>query len=184
MTPPNVGNFIPVVITVCDNNNCVASTLVLEVLLRAELEIEDIVVDSDRLLAGEVITIAVFVRNSGDIEASIVSVRCEVNGVLISVQSLNLLEPNELRSVLCDWKVPQAETAIIQVELDRSNEVSESNETNNIQIKVVEISLPSTSASSDSIDISSSTVWIITIIGVLAIVGLFTAFAPKKIRKV
>ena len=60
----------------------------------------------------------------------------------------------------------------------------ESNETNNIQIKVVEISLPSTSASSDSIDISSSTVWIITIIGVLAIVGLFTAFAPKKIRKV
>ena len=184
VTPPNVGNFIPVVITVCDDSNCVASTLVLEVLLRAELEIEDIVVDSDRLVAGEVITIAVFVRNSGDVEASIVSVRCEVNGILISVQSLNLLEPNELRSVVCDWKVPQAETAIIQVELDRSNEVSESNETNNVQVKVVEISLPSSTASSDSIDISSSTVWIFTIIGVLAIVGLFTAFAPKKIRKV
>lgn len=184
VTPPNVGTFIPVIITVCDDNNCVDRTLGLEVLLRAELEIEDIVVDSDKLLAGEVITIAVFVRNSGDVEASLVSVRCEVNGILISVQSLNLLEPNELRSVVCDWKVPQAETAIIQVELDRSDEILESNETNNIQVKVVEINNPSSSGSSDSIDISSSSIWILTIIGVLAIVGLFTAFAPKKIRKV
>ena len=46
-------------ITVCDDSNCVANALVLEVLLHAELEIEDIVVDSDRLVAGEVITIAV-----------------------------------------------------------------------------------------------------------------------------
>ena len=72
------------------------------------------------------------VRNNGQADASMISVRCEMNTELIAIATIPLLEPGELGEVTCDWAIPEEPgTVQIRAMVDRGLEIDEGDETNN-----------------------------------------------------
>ena len=96
VSPPTTSSSTPIVVTVCDQTSCVNQTLVLEVLTLAELYIEDIVVDSSKIFEGDVVPVRIYVRNSGNSEASLISVRCQSGDTLVGIKSIVMLKSGEL----------------------------------------------------------------------------------------
>ena len=158
----------------------------LEVMALPDLIIETIDAGDDAILAGDVAAVRVFVRNNGQADASMISVRCEMNSELVAIGTLPILRPGELGSVTCDWGVPE-QTGVIQFSavVDRGLEIDEGDETNNEAAIAVEIEASPSSAddSSSSIEMSDGAFYGLTVIGLLAILGAFAFFAPAKIRK-
>ena len=183
VNPPSLSSSVPIIVTLCDQSSCVNRTMLLEVLTLAELSIEQIMITQESVREGDLVGVRVYVRNSGQQEASGISVRCQNGNNLISIRSISILQPGELGGVTCDWLVSQSGLNTISVEVDRANEVSEGDENNNIQSVSVEV-LDSNSDKTSSIEsIESTTVWIATFIGLAIIIGLFTVLAPGKIKK-
>ena len=183
---PSAGLIVPVEVNICDQNTCVQRILDLEVQSLADLEVEDIIISQDEVFQEDLLPIRVYVRNSGDVEASLVSVRCQNGNELIDLETISILQPGELGVVTCEWQVPEEiYNANITVELDRGGIIPEGNETNNIKSILIDIKEKAEQDSSSSkFDVSSSTVWLITIIVLILIVGLFRFVAPPKIRKI
>lgn len=183
---PSAGLIVPVEVNLCDQNTCVQRILDLEVQSLADLEIEEILISQDEVYQQDIVPIRVYVRNSGDAEASLVSVRCQQGNDLIDLETISILQPGELAVVTCDWQVPEEIFyANITVELDRGELIPEGDETNNINTISIEIrEKVDSDSSSSSFDISSSTVWITTIIILVLLVGMFRFIAPPKIRKI
>ena len=186
VSAPSAGLIVPVEVNLCDQNTCVQRILDLEVQSLADLEVEDILISQDEIYQNDLLPIRVYVRNNGDAEASLVSVRCQNGNELIDLETISILQPGELGVVTCEWQVPEdIYSANITVELDRGGVITEGNETNNIQSISIEINEKADSDStSSSFDISSSTVWLITILVLILIIGLFKFAAPPKIRKI
>ena len=186
VSAPSAGLIVPVEVNLCDQNSCVQRILDLEVQSLADLEVEDILISQDEIYQNDLLPIRVYVRNNGDAEASLVSVRCQNGNELIDLETISILQPGELGVVTCEWQVPEdIYSANITVELDRGGVITEGNETNNIQSISIEIIEKAESDSTSSgFDISSSTVWLITIIVLILIIGLFKFAAPPKIRKI
>ena len=186
VSAPSAGLIVPVEVNLCDQNSCVQRILDLEVQSLADLEVEDILISQDEIYQNDLLPIRVYVRNSGDAEASLVSVRCQNGNELIDLETISILQPGELGVVTCEWQVPEdIYSANITVELDRGGVITEGNETNNIQsISIEIIEKAESDSTSSSFDISSSTVWLITIIVLILIIGLFKFAAPPKIRKI
>ncbi len=183
VTPPETMSAVPVVVSVCDQTTCVNQTLVLEVISLAELSIEELLIDASEPREGDVIPVRIYVRNSGNSEASLVSVRCQSGANLVAIKSIPLLQPGELGVVTCDWMPNEPGTQTITVELDRANGILESNEANNVQITTVEIGAALPDESSSEASISTITLWSITVIAVVLLITAFLLFAPKKIKK-
>ena len=186
ITAPSAGLIVPVEVNLCDQSTCVQRILDLEVQSLADLEIEDIIISQDEVFQQDIVPVRIYVRNSGDAEASLVSVRCQQGNELIDLQTISILQPGDLGVVTCDWQVPEDlfETNIT-VELDRGETIPEGNETNNIKSISVEINEKVESdSSSSSFDFSGSTVWITVIILIVLLVGMFRLLAPPKIRKI
>ena len=183
VTPPSLSSSMPVIVTLCDQSSCVNRTMLLEVLTLAELSIEQIVITPENIREGDLVEVRVYVRNSGQEEASSISVRCQSGNNLIGIQSISILMPGQLGVVTCDWLVSESGSKIISVEVDRANEVSEGDENNNIQSVSVEVLDSNSDTTSSSDSIKATTVWIATFIGLAVIIGLFTVLAPGKIKK-
>ena len=183
LSPPETASSVPVLVTVCDQTSCVNQTLVLEVITLAELSIEEMIIDATDIREGDVVPVRVYVRNSGNSEASLISIRCQSDANLVAIKSIPLLQPGELGVVTCDWTPSEQGSQTISVELDRANIILESDEDNNIQIATVEVSAAQAVDSSSRADISTSTLWIITLITIAVLIVSFTIFAPKKIKK-
>ena len=183
VTPPSLSSSMPVIVTLCDQSSCVNRTMLLEVLTLAELSIEQIVITPENIHEGDLVEVRVYVRNSGQEEASSISVRCQSGNNLISIQSISILMPGQLGVVTCDWLVFESGSKTISVEVDRANEVSEGDENNNIQSVSVEVLDSNSDTTSSSDSIKATTVWIATFIGLAVIIGLFTVLAPGKIKK-
>ena len=71
--------FTSVLVTACDESNCVNRVLDLEVRALAELYVEEIRINED-VRAGEIFEVKVFVRNSGQVQATMIGVRCTADG--------------------------------------------------------------------------------------------------------
>ena len=155
----------------------------MEVLTLAELYIEDIVVDSSKIFEGDVVPVRIYVRNSGNSEASLISVRCQSGDTLVGIKSIVMLKSGELGVVTCDWKQTDSGTKSLTVELDRVNEILESDESNNIGTITIEVSQSNSDDSSSNSLISTSTLWIFTFVIIALVIVLFSAFAPGKIKK-
>ena len=183
VSPPTTSSSTPIVVTVCDQTSCVNQTLVLEVLTLAELYIEDIVVDSSKIFEGDVVPVRIYVRNSGNSEASLISVRCQSGDTLVGIKSIVMLKSGELGVVTCDWKQTDSGPKSLTVELDRVNEILESDESNNIGTITIEVSQSNSDDSSSNSLISTSTLWIFTFVIIALVIVLFSAFAPGKIKK-
>jgi hypothetical protein len=185
VVPPTPG-FTSVLISLCDQTSCHERIMDLEVLSLPDLIVEEIDVGSEPIRAGDILSIRVFVRNIGQAEATMISVRCEANSQLIDYDTIPLLQPGSVAYVTFDWQVPENSTQKqLRAVIDRSSEISEGDEDNNdAQIAVsIEASLDNDDTSSDSDRISEGMFWGLTVVALLAIIGAFVFLTPPKIKK-
>lgn len=179
--------FTSVLITACDQTSCSERVLDLEVRALAELFIEEIRVD-DLIPAGEIFEVRVFVRNSGQVTATLVSVRCTADEQSFGSGVIQMLTPGQLGSVSCDMQAPEGdESLLIEAEVDRGTSIDEVDETNNVRTTVVAIGAPleedTSSVEDSSFEVGQMTVYIIAGGSLLLILTVFGMLAPAKIRK-
>lgn len=178
--------FHSVLVSICDQSSCTERVMDLEVMALPDLVIESIDKGDQPIVAGDVASVRVFVRNNGQADASLISVRCEVDTELMAIGTLPILRPGELGVVTCDWGVPE-ESGVVQVRavVDRGLEIDEGDETNNEAGLAVEI-LPrqiDDDPSASGLEIGDGAFYGLTALGLLAIVGAFAFLAPPKIKK-
>jgi len=178
--------FTSVLITACDETSCVERILDLEVRALAELYIEEIRI-SDDVRAGDIFEVKVFVRNSGQVSATMIGVRCSADGQSFGTGTIQLLEPGQMGSVLCDMQAPDGDDSLlIEAEVDRGTNIDEVDETNNVDSEVVAIGAPideTSSSEDDSFMIGQGTIYIIAGVILLLIATVFGVLAPPKIKK-
>ncbi|MEC7722481.1 MAG: CARDB domain-containing protein [Candidatus Thermoplasmatota archaeon] len=188
LTAPTPG-YVSVGVTVCDDTSCTDRTLDLDVRALADLSIDDLAVPSAELEAGNIVDVVVYVRNSGAVTATLVDVRLTADGELIGTGEIPLIEPGGLGVVEFAWKVPEDGDALIRLEaeVDRSATTDERDESNNLDslaVTIVEQEGTTDDGQSAGLELSGLTVVGTTVFVLIAIVGLFAAFAPKRIRKI
>lgn len=187
ITPPTPG-FQSFDITLCDDSNCVSRTVDIEVLALPDLFVESIELDEETLTAGDIVEVSVFVRNSGQAEAGFVSVRIEGDNSMLHIGEIAVIPPGGLGVVSFDWQVPDSDNLVtLSAIVDRSLDIDESDESNNMQrLNVVITPNEGTDTSGDGSSIQiSDTVSIIGTLGlVILLVGLYALFAPAKIKKI
>ena len=188
LTAPTPG-YVAVGVTICDDTSCTDRTLDLDVRALADLSIDDLAAPSAELEAGSIVDVVVYVRNSGAVTATLVDVRLTADGELIGTGEIPLIEPGGLGVVEFAWKVPEDGDALIRLEaeVDRSATTDERDESNNLDslaVTVVEPEETTDDGQSAGLELSGLTVVGTTVFVLIAIVGLFAAFAPKRIRKI
>jgi hypothetical protein len=178
--------FSSVLISLCDQTSCHERILDLEVLALPDLYVEEIDIGTDIIRSGDIVSIRVLVRNIGQAEASMISVRCEANSELIDFETLPSLQPGTVAYVTCDWQVPDDKEQIqIRAVIDRGLEIKEGQEDNNEGLLAVAIepALTSDNLNSNSDQISDSVFVGLTAFAILAIGGAFIFLTPAKIKK-
>ncbi|MGB1589050.1 MAG: CARDB domain-containing protein [Candidatus Poseidoniaceae archaeon] len=182
-----VPGFTSVLVTACDLTNCVEKVLDLEVRALSELFVEEIRIN-DGIRAGDVFDVKVFVRNSGQVTATMVSVRCTADEQTFGSGTIQVLEPGQMGSVICSMKAPEDDSSlIIEAEVDRGTTIDEVDETNNVGTVVIGIGealQQETSSGSEGFDLGSGSIYTLSIVLVIVIIGLFGLLAPSKIKKV
>ena len=179
--------FTSVLVTACDETSCVERILDLEVRALAELFIEEIRIDDD-IRAGDIFEVKVFVRNSGQVSATMIGVRCSADGQSFGTGTIQMLSPGQMGSVICDMQAPNGDDSIIiEAEVDRGTHIDEVDETNNIRSETVAIgeALQETASTEDddSFEVGQTTVYVIAGVVLLMIIALFGFLAPPKIKK-
>ena len=181
-----VPGFTSVLITACDKSNCVERVLDLEVRALSELFVEELRVD-DNIRSGDVFDVKVYVRNSGQVTATMVSVRCTADEQTFGSGIIQVLEPGQLGSVICSMQAPSDDNSlIIAAEVDRGTSIDEVDETNNIATVVIGIGeeLPAdTSDDAQGFGIGQGSIYTLSVVIIIIIAGLFGLLAPAKIKK-
>ena len=181
--------FVSVLVTACDESGCVERILDLEVRALAELFITEIRIDNDNVRAGDIFEVKVFVRNSGQITATMVGVRCSADGQSFGSGTIQVLAPGQLGSVICDMQAPDGDDSVlIEAEVDRGTNIDESDEDNNILTKVIAIGTAiedSTNSQEDAgMEIGQGSIYAISGGVLLLVLALFGLLAPARIKKV
>ncbi|RJU86341.1 MAG: hypothetical protein DWC02_04505 [Candidatus Poseidoniales archaeon] len=189
VTAPNVG-LTTILVTACDESSCSERVLELEVRALAELVIESIEID-ETVNSGDIFEVKVYVRNEGQVTASLVGIRCTADGQPIGFGVIEFLMPGQLGSFVCEMQAPDGDDSLlILAEVDRSNNIDEINENNNNDTRIISI-IPAADEDDTSNNQKSSNentnpliVYITSGVVVLVILVLFSSLAPSKIRKV
>ena len=186
ITAPSPG-FTSVLVTACDASNCVDRILDLEVKALPDLTVEEIRSNIPRPLPGDILEIKVMVRNSGQVKAEMISVRCLMDDSTVGIGIIPILNPGELGSISCDMQVPEADSVIrLNAIVDLGGEIDEKNEDNNEAELILATGSPDTKISDnvESFTMPNAVAWGSTIAVILLIITLFALFAPSKIRRV
>ena len=185
VTPPTVG-FHTVLLSVCDQSTCTEREIDLEVMALPDLLIESIDFGTDEITQGDIITMRVLVRNQGQADATMVSVRCQTDQQLIDVQTIAIVQPGELQSVMCDWQVPDdARVLRFSAVVDRGLEIPEGDETNNEIEELVAISERTDSEGDEAQGgLSAQVASIAFVVVAVGILGLIVFLMPPKIKKI
>ena len=191
VTPPSAGEHL---VTVRANDGTSEASIVLSLDARAmpDLLVENLLVmraggELSRLTRGDIVTIEADVRNAGGAEATFVSVRCEVDGESVGSVQLASIDPGGISTARCDWEVDApGEAATIRIQVDRSNDVLESEEDNNLRTVTLVIEDPRSPTLQDEVQSGGSTALITGggILAALAILGGFALITPDRIRKI
>ena len=186
ITAPSPG-FTSVLVTACDASNCVERILDLEVKALPDLIVEEIRSNIVKPLPGDILDIKVMVRNSGQVKAEMISVRCLMDDSTVGIGIIPILNPGELGSISCDMQVPEGDSVIrLSAIVDLGGEIDEKNEDNNDAELILAIGSPNTEISDnvESFTMPNAVAWGSTIAVILLIITLFALFAPSKIRRV
>lgn len=180
--------FTSVLVSLCDQTSCSERILDLEVLSLPDLVIEeiDVIANSNTVRSGDILSIRVLVRNLGQAEANMISVRCEAGSELIDYDTLPQLQPGTVSYVTFDWQVPDGMTQVqLRAIVDRSSEIAEGDESNNEALLAVAIepSLSSESENDETSALADGLFWGSSILVIVAIGVAFVFFMPAKIKK-
>ena len=194
ITAPTPG-YTSVELSLCDEMTCVERVLDLDVRSLPDLRIDSVVVgegsaDGTFVELTEVelssyVTARVYVVNDGFANAEMVTIRCTVNGVVGDIATITTLEPGDMSIATCEFQAP-VEGQLIRVDaiVDGGGLIDESDETNNEGSKNLVLIESSVIADVNSDEaLSSTTIWILSILALAVIIGGFTFLAPAKIRK-
>jgi hypothetical protein len=179
--------FTSILVSACDATNCVERVLDIEVKALPDLIIEEIRVDILTPVPGDIINLKVMVRNSGQVKAEMISVRCLADDITIDIGIIPILNPGELGSVSCDMQVPQGDSVLrLSAIVDLGEEIDEKIEDNNEGELILVIGSADATISDDveSFTLPTAVAWGSTIAVVLLIITLFTLFAPSKIKRI
>ena len=194
ITAPTPG-YTSVELTLCDETTCVERVLDLDVRSLPDLRIDSVVVgegspdgtfvELTEVELGSYVTARVYVANDGFVNAEMVTIRCTVNGVVGDIATITTLEPGAMSIATCEFQAP-VEGQLIRVNaiVDGGEVIDEGDETNNEGSKnlvLIESSVVADVGSDEGL--STTTIWIISIIALVVIIGGFTFLAPAKIRK-
>jgi subtilase family serine protease len=140
----------------------------------------------EALTQGDVVSLRLLVRNAGQADATMVSVRCQANDQLIGVQTVPLIQPGELRAVTCDWQIPNdVEVVRFNAIIDRGFEILEGDEENNEIESLVAINQAQDDGASSQDEGGVSGVlgvgFVLLAVGLLA---LLAYFMPAKVKKI
>jgi subtilase family serine protease len=144
---------------------------------------------TELVFAGDIIDIKVMVRNSGQVSATMITVRCLADDQTISTGTIPVLMPGELGSVICDWQAPVDDSSVLlEAIVDRGTQIDESNEDNNQDSIVIAIGEavqePVISDGTSSFQVSQTTLLLGAGAVLLLILTIFGLFAPAKIKKI
>jgi hypothetical protein len=194
ITAPTPG-YTSVELTLCDETTCVARVLDLDVRSLPDLRIESVVVgqgtadgtfvELSEVELGSYVTTRVYVANDGFVNAEMVTIRCTVNGMVGDIATITTLEPGAMSIATCEFQAPyDGQLLRIEAIVDGGEIIDEGDETNNEgSMNLVLIEPAVTDEVSSDEGMSTTTIWIISILVLAAIIGGFTFFAPAKIRK-
>lgn len=186
ITAPTPG-FTSILVSACDASNCVEKVLDIEVKALPDLIIEEIRSDIINPVPGDILTIKVMVRNSGQVKAEMISVRCLMDDSTIGIGIIPLLNPGELGSISCDMEVPQGDSVIrLSAIVDTGEEIDEKIEDNNEGELILAIGSVDATINDkvESFTLPSAVAWGSTIAVLLLIITLFALFAPSKIKRI
>ena len=194
ITAPTPG-YTSVELTLCDETTCVERVLDLDVRSLPDLRIDSVVVgegsadgtfvELTEIELGSYVTARIYVENDGFVNAEMVTIRCTVNGVVGDIATITTLEPGAMSIATCEFQAP-VEGQLIRVDaiVDGGELIDEGDETNNEGSKNLVLIESSVVADVNSDEaLSTTTIWIISIIALVVIIGGFTFLAPAKIRK-
>ena len=194
ITAPTPG-YTSVELTLCDETTCVERVLDLDVRSLPDLRIESVVVgqgtadgtfvELSEVELGSYVTTRVYVANDGFVNAEMVTIRCTVNGMVGDIATITTLEPGAMSIATCEFQAPyDGQLLRIEAIVDGGEIIDEGDETNNEgSMNLVLIEPAVTDEVSSDEGMSTTTIWIISILVLAAIIGGFTFFAPAKIRK-
>ena len=194
ITAPTPG-YTSVELTLCDETTCVDRVLDLDVRSLPDLRIESVVVgqgsadgtfvELSEVELGSYVTTRVYVANDGFVNAEMVTIRCTVNGMVGDIATITTLEPGAMSIATCEFQAPyEGQLLRIEAIVDGGEIIDEGDETNNeVSINLVLIEPAVTNDVSSDEGLSTTTIWIISILVLAAIIGSFIFFAPAKIRK-
>ena len=194
ITAPTPG-YTSVELTLCDDTTCVERVLDLDVRSLPDLRIESVVVgqgsadgtfvELSQVELGSYVTTRVYVANDGFVNAEMVTIRCTVNGMVGDIATITTLEPGAMSIAKCEFQAPyDGQLLRIEAIVDGGEIIDEGDETNNEGLMNLVLIEPAVNdeVSSDE-GMSTTTIWIISILVLAAIIGGFTFLAPAKIRK-
>ena len=194
ITAPTPG-YTSVELTLCDETTCVDRVLDLDVRSLPDLRIESVVVgqgsadgtfvELSEVELGSYVTTRVYVANDGFVNAEMVTIRCTVNGMVGDIATITTLEPGAMSIATCEFQAPyEGQLLRIEAIVDGGEIIDEGDETNNEgSMNLVLIEPAVTNDVSSDEGLSTTTIWIISILVLAAIIGGFIFFAPAKIRK-
>ena len=194
ITAPTPG-YTSVELTLCDETTCVNRVLDLDVRSLPDLRVESVVVgegspdgtfvELTEIEHGAYVTTRVYVANDGFVNAEMVTIRCTVNGMVSDIATITTLVPGAMSIATCEFQAPfEGQLLRIDAIVDGGEVIDEGDETNNEGTKNL---ILTEAAVTDNINsdegLSTTTVWIISILALIVIIGGFTLFAPASIKK-
>jgi len=185
VTPPTIG-FHTVLVSVCDQTGCTEREVDFEVMALPDLYFESMDFGDEALTQGDVVSLRLLIRNAGQADATMVSVRCQANDQLIGVQTVPLIQPGELRAVTCDWQIPNdVEVVRFNAIIDRGFEILEGDEENNEIESLVAINqAQDDGASSQDEGGVSGVLGVGVVLLAVGLLALLAYFMPAKVKKI
>lgn len=176
-------------ISITDGTSVITQEITVLATSDPDLVIEQVDFDSESMIAGEIVEITVWVRNSGQSAASLVSVRCYDDQTLIDSGNISYISVDGLAKIECSWQLPTTPgTSSLRVYVDPTHDILETSEDNNEYSSSFEILEPASKndgAQTDgdsSVPMSTTTIWlIVSIVTIGAIIAL--QMGPGKVRR-
>jgi len=179
--------FDAILFSVCDEQECTERVIDIEVRALADLIVEDVEFNKD-VKQGEVLDVKVYVRNIGQAEATMISVRCQTDDELVDIETIPVLQPGQIAVATCQWVVPEEKLETqFGVVLDRGLNIVEGNEDNNEWTSLLTIDTKDVERESNedsSFSISSTVSLSVTAVFLILLTVLFIILAPAKIKKI
>ena len=186
--------YTSVLLTLCDSTSCSERVLDLHVVSLPDLEVTDLVVgddsngaftESSEVENGQFLKARVYVGNYGFASAEMITIRCTINGQTADIASIPTLGPGEIAVAECSFQTPVVgDFLTVDAIVDGGQVIDERNESNNelgVSLTLVEpeVSIQDEKGSG----VSTTTIYVGSLVALVLILLAFRAFAPAKIRK-